>query len=132
MSGRPSGTSKSSLVEHGRGATRLQETWRDTIEHSKSCGQYPGPAVQQKGENIMTEHLNQKIGRRRFIGTAATAGLMIIKPELVRGTSANSAVRVGLLGCGGGGPPPGGGPFSTKHKGGAAGGEGEVPGGPRH
>src|SRR3989442_3770073 len=49
----------------------------------------------------MTEHLNQKIGRRRFIGTAATAGLMIIKPELVRGTSANSAVRVGLLGCGG-------------------------------
>ena len=101
MSGRPSGTSKSSLVEHGRGATRLQETCRDTIEQSKSCGQYPGPAVQQKGENIMTEHLNQKIGRRRFIGTAATAGLMIIKPELVRGTSANSAVRVGLLGCGG-------------------------------
>ncbi len=101
MSGRPSGTSKSSLVEHGRGATCLQETCRDTIEQSKSCGQYPGPAVQQKGENIMTEHLNQKIGRRRFIGTAATAGLMIIKPELVRGTSANSAVRVGLLGCGG-------------------------------
>src|SRR2546425_12874641 len=105
MSGRPSGTSKSLLVKHRRGATRLQETCRDTIEHSKSCGQYPGPAVQQKGENIMTEHLNQKIGRRRFIGTAATAGLMIIKPELGRGTSANSAVRVGLLGCGGGGRP---------------------------
>src|SRR2546427_5332266 len=114
MSGRPSGTSKSSLVEHGRGATCLQETCRDTIEQSKSCGQYPGPAVQQKGENIMTEHLNQKIGRRRFIGTAATAGLMIIKPELVRGTSANSAVRVGLLGCGGGGRPPAGGVFETR------------------
>ena len=39
-------------------------------------------------------------GRRDFL-KAAGAGLMIIKPELVRGTQANSAVRVGLLGCGG-------------------------------
>src|SRR3989475_8905578 len=113
MSGRPSGTSKSSLVEHGRGATCLQETCRDTIEQSKSCGQKPGPAVQQKGENIMTENLNQKIGRRKFIGTAATAGLMIIKPELVRGTSANSAVRVGLLGCGGRGNADAADPLNT-------------------
>src|SRR5258708_19080417 len=30
-----------------------------------------------------------------------TAGMMLLKPELVRGTAANSAVRVGLLGCGG-------------------------------
>src|SRR2546428_4068830 len=99
MSGRPSGTSKSSLVEHGRGATCLQETCRDTIEQSKSCGQYPGPAVQQKGENIMTEHLNQKIGRRRFIGTAATAGLMNIKPGLVRGTPAKPPSPGGVPGC---------------------------------
>jgi predicted dehydrogenase len=43
-----------------------------------------------------------KLGRRKFIGvTAATAGALFIKPELVRGTQANSAVRVGLLGCGG-------------------------------
>jgi len=43
-----------------------------------------------------------KIDRRKFIGTAAaTAGVMFIKPSLVRGTAANSAVRVGLLGCGG-------------------------------
>lgn len=43
-----------------------------------------------------------KVDRRTFIGTAAaTAGMMFIKPELVRGTQANSAVRVGLLGCGG-------------------------------
>jgi myo-inositol 2-dehydrogenase / D-chiro-inositol 1-dehydrogenase len=43
-----------------------------------------------------------KLGRRKFLGTAAaTAGLMFIKPELVRGTAANSAIRVGLLGCGG-------------------------------
>src|ERR1700737_2616280 len=43
-----------------------------------------------------------KLDRRKFLKTAATtAGVMFIKPELVRGTAANSAVRVGLLGCGG-------------------------------
>jgi myo-inositol 2-dehydrogenase / D-chiro-inositol 1-dehydrogenase len=42
-----------------------------------------------------------KIGRREFMGAAATAGFMIVKPAAVRGTAANSAVRVGLLGCGG-------------------------------
>jgi len=43
-----------------------------------------------------------KLDRRKFIGTAAaTTGFLFIKPELVRGTAANSAVRVGLLGCGG-------------------------------
>jgi len=42
------------------------------------------------------------VDRRKFLGTAAmTAGMMFLKPELVRGTAANSAVRVGLLGCGG-------------------------------
>src|SRR5262249_2750077 len=44
------------------------------------------------------------VDRRAFIGAAAaTAGMMFIKPQLVRGTAANSAVRIGLLGCGGGG-----------------------------
>jgi myo-inositol 2-dehydrogenase / D-chiro-inositol 1-dehydrogenase len=43
-----------------------------------------------------------QLDRRKFIGAAAaTTGLLLIKPELVRGTAANSAVRVGLLGCGG-------------------------------
>ena len=43
-----------------------------------------------------------KIGRRKFLGAAAaSAGVMFIKPSLIRGTAANSAVRVGLLGCGG-------------------------------
>src|ERR1700681_3892212 len=43
-----------------------------------------------------------KIDRRKFIGVAAaTAGAMLIKPALVHGTATNSAVRVGLLGCGG-------------------------------
>ena len=42
------------------------------------------------------------VDRRKFIGTAAmTAGMMFLKPEMVHGTAANSAVRVGLLGCGG-------------------------------
>jgi myo-inositol 2-dehydrogenase / D-chiro-inositol 1-dehydrogenase len=46
--------------------------------------------------------LSNEVTRRKFIAvTAATAGAMLIKPSLVRGTDANSAVRVGLLGCGG-------------------------------
>ena len=45
---------------------------------------------------------SEKVDRRKFLGAAAaTAGIMFIRPELVRGTEANSAVRVGLLGCGG-------------------------------
>ena len=44
---------------------------------------------------------SQDLNRRKFMGLAAvTAGAMLIKPSLVRGTAANSVVRVGLLGCG--------------------------------
>jgi len=47
-------------------------------------------------------NLSAKVDRRKFIGVAAaTAGAMFIRPAMVRGTAANSAVRVGLLGCGG-------------------------------
>src|SRR5215472_9622244 len=53
----------------------------------------------------MADHNNQnveKVDRRKFIGvTAGTAGAMLVQPSLVRGSQANSAVRVGLLGCGG-------------------------------
>ncbi len=50
----------------------------------------------------MSDLLRKKVDRRGFMGAAtAGAGLMIIKPQLVRGSAANSAVRVGLLGCGG-------------------------------
>ena len=49
----------------------------------------------------MDENVKQDLGRRAFLGTAGAAGLMILKPQLVRGSQANSAVRVGLLGCGG-------------------------------
>ena len=38
-------------------------------------------------------------GRREFIG--ATAAAVLVRPGLVRGAQANSAVRIGLLGCGG-------------------------------
>src|SRR5690349_10616960 len=42
------------------------------------------------------------VDRRTFLGvTGNVAAAMFIKPELVRGTRANSAIRVGLLGCGG-------------------------------
>lgn len=45
---------------------------------------------------------SSRLDRRKFIGLAATtAGVMFIKPELAFGSGANSAVRVGLLGCGG-------------------------------
>jgi len=45
---------------------------------------------------------NEKVGRRGFLhAVAGTAAFTILKPELVRGTQTNSAVRVGLLGCGG-------------------------------
>jgi predicted dehydrogenase len=43
-----------------------------------------------------------RVGRRKFVGlAAATAGFTILKPGIVFGTQANSAVRLGLLGCGG-------------------------------
>jgi myo-inositol 2-dehydrogenase / D-chiro-inositol 1-dehydrogenase len=49
-----------------------------------------------------SQNSTDKLDRRKFIGAAAaTTGLMFIKPGLVRGTAANTAVRVGLLGCGG-------------------------------
>ena len=49
----------------------------------------------------MSDLLGGRIGRRQFLGAAAGAGVMILKPHLVRGAMANSAVRLGLLGCGG-------------------------------
>src|SRR6059036_1527155 len=45
---------------------------------------------------------DSEVDRRTFVGvTAAAAAAMFIKPALVRGTAANSVIRVGLLGCGG-------------------------------
>src|ERR1017187_7869703 len=40
-------------------------------------------------------------GRRTFLQAAGIAGAFtILKPHMLRGSAANSAVRVGLLGCG--------------------------------
>src|SRR5258708_14018486 len=48
------------------------------------------------------EESSNKVNRRKFLKSAATtAGVMFIKPSLVHGTAANSAVPGGLLGCGG-------------------------------
>ena len=53
-------------------------------------------------EEGKTNSTSGKLDRRKFVGLAATtAGLMFIKPELAFASGANSAVRVGLLGCGG-------------------------------
>src|SRR5215470_15054690 len=49
----------------------------------------------------MDDQQENGIGRRGFLGAAVAAGVTIMKPELVFGTAANSAVRLGLLGCGG-------------------------------
>ena len=48
----------------------------------------------------MTENGDARINRRAFLGGAG-AGFLIVKPETVRGSAANSAIRLGLLGCGG-------------------------------
>ncbi len=43
-----------------------------------------------------------EVGRREFLGASvAAASVTILKPSLVWGSQANSAVRLGLLGCGG-------------------------------
>jgi myo-inositol 2-dehydrogenase/D-chiro-inositol 1-dehydrogenase len=54
------------------------------------------------GDSKHRVNSRDKMGRRNFLGTAAaTAGVLFMKSSLVRGTAANSAIRVGLLGCGG-------------------------------
>jgi predicted dehydrogenase len=51
----------------------------------------------------MDDSKDTTVGRREFVGlaAAATAGFTILNPRTVFGTQANSAVRLGLLGCGG-------------------------------
>jgi predicted dehydrogenase len=41
------------------------------------------------------------LDRRGFLAGATATGLMIVKPELVAGSQANSKVRMGIVGCGG-------------------------------
>ena len=44
--------------------------------------------------------MNEKSSRREFVAAGSAAGLMILKPQTVRGSQANSALTVGLLGAG--------------------------------
>lgn len=43
----------------------------------------------------------RNLSRREFIETAGVGSFMIMNSRLVRGTQANSSLRLGLLGCGG-------------------------------
>ena len=48
-----------------------------------------------------TNHKNQ-VHRRKFVEqTAAATGFVILNSRLVRGTTANSALQMGVIGCGG-------------------------------
>ena len=50
----------------------------------------------------MSEGRDTRVSRREFVGAAAAAATVtILKPGIVFGSQANSAVRLGLLGCGG-------------------------------
>lgn len=50
----------------------------------------------------MNDSRDTRVGRREFIGmAAAAASITILKPSIVFGSQANSAVRLGVLGCGG-------------------------------
>jgi predicted dehydrogenase len=50
----------------------------------------------------MTDPKGRTVDRREFLGVAAAAtSVTILKPSLVWGSQANSAIRLGLLGCGG-------------------------------
>lgn len=47
------------------------------------------------------DHAHADLSRRGFLAGATALGITILKPELVRGSQANSKVAIGLVGCGG-------------------------------
>jgi myo-inositol 2-dehydrogenase/D-chiro-inositol 1-dehydrogenase len=50
----------------------------------------------------MLTAVGKPTGRRRFLQSAASSGgVLILKPKTVFGSAANSAVEVGIIGCGG-------------------------------
>src|SRR5580704_10995657 len=48
----------------------------------------------------MSDQLNPSVGRRDLF-RAAAGGILLLKPETVFGSQANSTVEMGLVGCGG-------------------------------
>jgi len=50
----------------------------------------------------MSDCIRVSTGRRRFLrSSAAASGLLVLKPETVFGTQANSTLELGIIGCGG-------------------------------
>ncbi|MCL4402064.1 MAG: Gfo/Idh/MocA family oxidoreductase [Acidobacteria bacterium] len=45
--------------------------------------------------------MSDRTARRTFLQTSGAAGVLLLKPETVFGTQANSALAVGIIGCGG-------------------------------
>ena len=54
-------------------------------------------------KNKQANKKNNRLDRRQFLAEAGAAAISfsIMKPELVRGSQANSKIRMGLIGCGG-------------------------------
>jgi len=54
-------------------------------------------------KSTAVEEKASKLGRRQFIKSAGAAALAIsiVEPHLVRGSAANSKIKLGLVGCGG-------------------------------
>src|SRR5512143_3163207 len=75
---------------------RGRRGWRTSARRASTSRVWLG-----EWEAAMNAQGDGKVGRREFLGTAAAAGVVILEPRLVWGTQANSAVRLGLLGCGG-------------------------------
>jgi len=63
----------------------------------------PEKQIRKKREVTMSDRRDPaKVRRRSFLtGTAAGAGVLLVRPELVRGSAANSTIALGLIGCGG-------------------------------
>jgi len=54
-----------------------------------------------KEKSSNSSQVKQSLNRRQFLaGTSAALTFTALKPELVRGTNANSKLRLGLFGCG--------------------------------
>jgi len=53
-----------------------------------------------ENQSRTTRKKDKKISRRDFIAGAAATSFVLMKPSLVRGTEANSKVKLGMIGCG--------------------------------
>ncbi|MBI4580667.1 MAG: Gfo/Idh/MocA family oxidoreductase [Planctomycetes bacterium] len=69
--------------------------------HTAADRQDAGPTRPSSGDGVASSRPG--IGRREFIAGAAAAAtaFTIVRPSAVRGSEANSAIAIGLLGCGG-------------------------------